>query len=410
LAKDLRRRNHANRNGDPEEENTITYKGWDVILINMQQNQLSRKLRHLLKLSPRNFFHSSVKAALYIPPNFPTKPEIDDILFTTGLLHRLPLNAYSNSNQDSRAYHREMEQMNYMVGTSKRDALIILPSAAIGENPQVQHVMSGSYPTKVQKISIEKGMKSMIDPSLWNNDEATRNHVEFEKDIANMFNNPNFVTSQQQQTATTTAADTAVKFSHRHWTRKHWVVHNFENLHAQNLRCDWYLEQIQWDDDNENISFAHILARMEVERFHKYANNEEKSKILEEQNTKYIDLQSDEYQWSIVTYPNSSSNAAHDIGYVRILDDRALMIERKLWQIRNKVKKSNQLTISNAFPMLLPHPKEFCTSPSPQRRTPFPPFRDHSQEPHSLAFSYWLQLLNPAWRGQRDKVFHFLPT
>lgn len=327
LANDLRR-NHADRKGP---ENAITYKGWDVILINMQQNQLSRKLRHLLKLSPRNFFHSTVKAALYIPPNFPTKPEVDDILFTTGLLHRLPLNAYSN--QD-RAYHREMEQMNYMVGKSKRDALIILPSVAIGENPQVQHVMSGSYPTKVQKVSIEKGLKSMIDQSLWNNDEATRNHVEFEKDIANIFNNPSFVTSQQTPT---TAADT-VKFSHRHWTRKHWIVHNFEKLDAQNLRCDWYLEQIQWEDDKENISFAHILARMEVERFHKYASDEEKSNILDEQNTKYIDLQSDEYQWSIVTYPNSSTNT-DDIGYVRILDDRALMIERKLWQIRNKFTK-----------------------------------------------------------------------
>jgi nucleoside-diphosphate-sugar epimerase len=316
LATELRL-NHVDRK---DSDDAISYKGWHIILVNMQQNQLSWKLRHLLKLTPRNFFHASVKAALYIPSNFPTNPEVDDILFITGLLHRHPVTAYSSNQQ--RVYFREMEQMNYMVGQTKRDALIILPGAAIAENPKVQHVMSGSYPTKVQQVSIEKGMRSMVDHTLWNDDEATRSHVEFEKDIANIFNNPNF----ESQTTSET-----FKFSHRHWTRKHWIVHNFEKSEAQSLRCDWYLEQIQWKDDSENISFAHILARMEFQRFHLFANEEDKSDMLAEQNSKHIDLQSDEYQWSMVTYPNSN---ASDIGYVRILDDRALMIERKLWQIR----------------------------------------------------------------------------
>eukprot|EP00557_Chaetoceros_sp_GSL56_P010915 CAMPEP_0176485668 /NCGR_PEP_ID=MMETSP0200_2-20121128/5158_1 /TAXON_ID=947934 /ORGANISM="Chaetoceros sp., Strain GSL56" /LENGTH=963 /DNA_ID=CAMNT_0017882319 /DNA_START=538 /DNA_END=3429 /DNA_ORIENTATION=+ len=311
------------------EKSTIYYKGWHIVLIKMQQEHLSWKLRHLLKLSPRHFFHSSVKAALYIPPNFTTKPEVDDVLFTTGLLHRRPIVTYSTQ----RAYHREMEKMKYMVGQSQRDALIILPGAVIGENPQVHQVMSGSYPTKVQKVSVEKGMRSMVDDNLWSDDEeeeattstTRRSHMEFEKDISNIFNNFNFFEKRQ-------ATSDTFKFSHRHWTRNHWVVHNFERPDAQTLRCDWYLEQIKWNDDNDNISFAHILARMEFERYHKFANDEAKSNMLDEQTSKFIDLQSDEYQWSMVMYPNSDTN---DVGYVRILDDRALMIERKLWQIRN---------------------------------------------------------------------------
>lgn len=300
--------------------NFVSHEGWYIVPVGLKEEHISWDLYHLLKLSPTKFFHSAVKAALYIPPSFSTNPNTDDIIFTTGLLHR-PLTTYSNPR-----IIRQMEQMHYIVGQSKRDALIVLPGAVIGENPDVQKVLSGSYPTKSQLLSAERGMRSMVEQQLWNDDESTRNRLEFEKDIVNIFNNHDFEVPSNID---------SYKFSHRHWTRNHWVVHNFEENEAQQLRCDWYSEQMKWQDSNDNISFAHIMARMEIMRFNSLANDAEKSLMLERQASKDIDMESDEYQWSAVKdrYSNTDS-------YVRIVDDRALMIERRLWEIRKDLKNA----------------------------------------------------------------------
>jgi hypothetical protein len=217
-----------------------------------------------------------------------------------------------------------MEQMKYMVGQSNRDALIVLPGAVIGETPDVQQVLSGSYSTITPKVPFEKAVHSIVDKDLWD-DKETKIHIEFEKEVISFFHNHDF----EDQSKTTDS----FKFSHHHWTRQHWVVHNFENPLAKTLRCDWYHEQMNWNDVNDNISFAHILARLEFERFHSLMDDVERNKILDEQARKDIDLQSDEYQWSIVKYPHLSHH-----GYVRIIDDRALIIERKLWHIQQETK------------------------------------------------------------------------
>jgi hypothetical protein len=75
------------------------------------------------------------------------------------------------------------------------------------------------------------------------------------------------------------------------------------------------------------------MARMEVEHFNKLPDGEEeKTAMLEEQSTTDINMETDEYSWHIV-----KDRYSDEMGYVRILDERGLMIERRLWQMRNSI-------------------------------------------------------------------------
>jgi hypothetical protein len=183
--------------------------------------------------------------------------------------------------------------------------------------------MDGLHPTISQRVSLSEGLKAVVDQNSWRGNRGTRQHVQFEKKVSAFFNSHDF---ESQATVT-------FQFIHRHWVDHYWVAHNLEKVEARNLRCEWYREQIKWEDGNESLSFAHIMARMEVEHFNKLPDGEEeKTAMLEEQSTTDINMETDEYSWHIV-----KDRYSDEMGYVRILDERGLMIERRLWQMRNSI-------------------------------------------------------------------------
>jgi hypothetical protein len=298
-------------------DGVFLHKGWNIIPISSKENGISQELYQVLKLSPGKFFHSSVKSILYISPDFQTSPEINDVTFTTGLLHR-PMNKNPAVWMD-----HAMEKMHYRVGQTNRDALILFPGAPTSDNPAVKESMDGLHPTISQRVSLSEGLKAVVDQNSWRGNRGTRQHVQFEKKVSAFFNSHDF---ESQATVT-------FQFIHRHWVDHYWVAHNLEKVEARNLRCEWYREQIKWEDGNESLSFAHIMARMEVEHFNKLPDGEEeKTAMLEEQSTTDINMETDEYSWHIV-----KDRYSDEMGYVRILDERGLMIERRLWQMRNSI-------------------------------------------------------------------------
>ena len=56
------------------------------------------------------------------------------------------------------------------------------------------------------------------------------------------------------------------KFEMKHWIRSKWVVHDMRDQVARNLRCDWYREHLTWGNELDQLSFAFIVARHELER------------------------------------------------------------------------------------------------------------------------------------------------
>lgn len=278
----------------------LLYKGWNVIPISSAEIDISLEVSHILKLSPGKFFHQSVKSAIYIPPDFQTAPEIEDVKFMTGLLHRPKTMIFGQ-----RVYH-SMEKMRYMVGQTERDALIVVPGA----------VSSGTG----SNIPSYNEVKAAVEGESMR-DYGTQCHFKFEEQINKFFKSRDFEANTVD----------SYPFVHRqHWiTNKHWVVHDLAKLEAKNIRCEWYREQAKWEDANDSFSFAHIMARMEVERFNSLFDDEAKAVMLEELKVKEINMETDEYGWHIVEDRYSNEN-----GYVRILDESSLMNERNLWDLR----------------------------------------------------------------------------
>jgi len=291
----------------------LLHKGWNVIPISSAEKDISLEVSHILKLSPGKFFHQSVKSAIYIPPDFQTDPEIDDVKFMTGLLHRPKTNIFAQ-----RVY-RSMEKMQYMVGRTKRDALIFVPGALSFDPPEGNE---GAYTFTGQKVSFHEGVKAAIKQESMR-DDGIKCHLNFEERIRSFFNNHDFEANTVDP----------YPFVHRQWiTNQSWVVHNLAKLEAKNLRCEWYREQVKWESANDSLSFAHILARMEVERFNSLFDDEEKAAMLEELKLKEINMETDEYGWHIV-----KDRYSNEDGHVRILDNRSLMNERNLWDIRKQI-------------------------------------------------------------------------
>lgn len=74
------------------------------------------------------------------------------------------------------------------------------------------------------------------------------------------------------------------------------------------------------------------MARLEIERFNNLFDDEEKAEILDEQRMNDISMETDEYEWHKVQDRDSKETL-----YARIVDDRALIIERRLWKIMDEL-------------------------------------------------------------------------
>lgn len=294
-----------------EETDTFSHLGWNVVVIDALEDDISWELDYIFKMSPGKFFHSSVKSALYIPVNFSTDPEVDDIVFTTDLLRRPTelFTAYKALNG--------MAKMKYEVGKSGREALIVMPGALTVEK-SVDAVYSGSASTVAKKVTLDLALKTLLNQRT--NSEESKRHVHFERGVNSFFYNSHDFENPDAA---------SFKFQHQGWTRNHWVAHNMEKVEARNLRCEWYREHTKWGDNNADLSFAHIMARLSIDRFNDLLDDEVKAAMQEQQKSDDIMMQTDSYQWH-----EYFDRDTKDPVYARIVDDRALIIERRLW---NKV-------------------------------------------------------------------------
>ena len=71
-----------------QSDTIIQYQGWSFISIDTSDISLSWQERQMFKLTPGNLFHASVKSALYLPSDFSSQPEPDDLRFMFHLLHK----------------------------------------------------------------------------------------------------------------------------------------------------------------------------------------------------------------------------------------------------------------------------------------------------------------------------------
>lgn len=290
----------------------LQYQGWNFVLVDTSDISLSWQERQMFKLVPGNLFHASVKSALYLPSDFSSQPEPDDLRFMFHLLHK-PRTLYPLQ----RVYSK-MDRMNIMVDSKKKDALVALPGLLKDPIPEIVDIKKGKAPKIREKMYLSDGINSIKMNQRQKVSEVVKRQIDFEKKMKLYFNSRDYIPLKT----------TPYKFVHEHWIDSNWIVHNLELAEARNFRCDWYLEDIKWENGSDALSFAHIMALDKVNRFHR-SNDEVQMEMLEEQATTTIDLTTDQYEWHTIEDRFSKSSK-----YVRILDKRALITERELWQTK----------------------------------------------------------------------------
>ncbi len=294
----------------------IVQKGWSLIPINVNDSgYVSADFRFILQLSPGNFFHSSVKAALYLAEDFTLNPTVEDIKFTTDLLHR-----WSTENPPYQI-NSELEKLQYSIGHHERHALVVLP--AIRSDNDAKKVISGTASTTLQKIPFRKALGQMMVGQNQASKEVLR-QKEFYSQIQGFFNRCEF----------SPHCESSFKFILNHWTRRSWVAHSFGSKEARNLRCEWYREHAKWDNENISLSFSQVITRLQIELFNSLFDEHDREKMLMNQAEKEIDVSTDEYEWQGVVDRESNEKQ-----FVRILNERSMIIQRRLWNIRQKLTK-----------------------------------------------------------------------
>ena len=158
------------------------------------------------------------------------------------------------------------------------------------------------------------------------------------------------------------------RYTMRHWVRTRWVVHDLTLESSRQLRCDWYQEHIQWGTDIDQLSFAHIMAKRELERRMKYQEPDDHVKTLLDEHPTLSHL-TDSHEWHALDQPQVEAdpitwmiqlpehianfqegkeatgqellNSPSEELFVRIMSERVMAISRKRWSKWRKPKQTS---------------------------------------------------------------------
>ncbi len=231
---------------------------WKIILVDADDELDLTELQRLLKISPGAFFYSSIKSALFIPENFSIDPELENIISTVKLLHE-KMDMFSSFS--SQLFANVVNKIIYKLESSELRAPILMPGLLDKYRQQTYDEIFGT--TKAKEIHLEKKATPIM-PLTENERECSRHQIQFYEEVAAILNSHDFDDPDVEYPV----------YSLETWaTRSLWVVHNFEagvSEEARNLRCEWYREQTRWSDQNDSLSFAHVMALLDIERHNNY--------------------------------------------------------------------------------------------------------------------------------------------
>lgn len=316
----------------------LLYKGWFLIWVPEAHRALSTADSFMLKLTPGKFFSSDVKHALYVDERFRQSPTIDDVLFLVGQTQRAALK--------QRSVYQRLES-----GKKKKYVLPPEPKrkAILMVSPMYRPANSEG-----EKITVLKATKIMLnetgvpaeDPK---ESQSLKKQREFYERV------PTFVNRVDLRST----FEPWYRYEFKHLIRTRWIVHDFTAEESRQLRCEWYQEHIQWDNELDQLSFAHVMAGRELRRriVHEEPDDHFKPAHIEHPELMYL---SDAHEWHpLDSEEDRISNAlrfkavpdhladwvdnanedgnSHDSKkacpmFVRIVSERVLMIARKGWE------------------------------------------------------------------------------
>jgi hypothetical protein len=291
----------------------VSKNGWTLVLVDIENEVMNGDLKSLLKISPGLFMNIRVRKALFLSDNSHMNLLSEDVQFIKSFMTSI-------HGKDHDLLRRDMKRFNYIKINDDADALMVLPTIR-KESINTKSIYDGSSDTILKKFTLREVISSVLDEDPKRSQQASR-HVAFYDLARSIFNECDFAVECKGR----------FKLDLHHWIRTTWIVHNFEKDDARKFRCEWYGEQAEWLDTNEALSFAYVMARLQVERYYSLDSEDEmKDIMLKTNNLKKYDRSTDRYQWH---------SAFPDNQLIRTIDIRAMIIERILWsKLRERKEK-----------------------------------------------------------------------
>ena len=345
----------------------LLYRGWILIWVPDALEDLSFTDRSLLKLSPGKLFHKDVKRALFVEENFSVSPNIEDVQFLVAEMNRDAFNKrtvkkdITVTNPISGKEREKQVKYRLPAEPPRRAAILFAPLRYPNKH------IEGHNPDK--KLSIHAATKFMryeldLDPNEKEPVEIRRQREFYER-----------IPSYLNRNELRSFLEPWYRYSMRHWVRTRWVVHDLELEESRLLRCEWYQEHIQWESDVDQLSFAHVMAKRELERRMALHEPDDHFKTFVEEHPELHDL-TDSYEWHamksernrnlmenklyrepsgnwLVKLPDHVPKDALDLDeensaklkenqvplFVRIMSEKMMAVSRKSWSRHKKKKK-----------------------------------------------------------------------
>jgi nucleoside-diphosphate-sugar epimerase len=345
----IRERKYEKLNG------RLLYRGWILIWTKETPSPLPVHEQFLLKLSPGRLFHSDAQAAVFIDQDFGVSPKADDIQFLVHEMYRRPWGA--------RIVKRKQRPKAKFVlpAEPERRASVLMSELKYQDSSESERLPPD------EKISTYEATRFMRfsngEEPLGKEPPEIKAQREFYDRLRTTIN-PDFARNPN---------DPLHKFEMTHWARSRWVAHDLSRDESRQLRCEWYHEHIMWGSSLDQLSFAYVMAKLELDR--KLAHNEpdetaqkhlsektEMKKLLSdtfewhalktEQNKLYSpfeEMQVLPYDLEHVGYDESEVEAAAGPTplFVRIISDRIMAYARKAWN-RAKAEKAEEEVAKDA--------------------------------------------------------------
>jgi len=236
----------------------ILYKGWILVWVKDATTELPNHDMFMMKLNPGSFFSPDVKHALFVDEKFPVSPNTDDVMFLISQTHRPKL-------KERRVFRKEEDgqKHKYRLAAEPERRAITLVAPLKQYNHQdptkntaeEKHKLTVYEATKYMMVEVGEDFLSKEKPEL-------KRQREFYERIPSFTNRVDLRSTNEPW----------YRFEMKHWIRSRWVVHDLKLEESRQLRCEWYQENVQWGNELDQLSFAHVMAKREIGR--RIAHNE----------------------------------------------------------------------------------------------------------------------------------------
>ncbi len=261
----------------------LLHKGWILIWLPDAVDEIRTDEFSLLKLSPSKMFHPTVKYAMFMDEFFSVSANLDDVQFMVSQMSRKALPERSISLKLG-----GRKQKFILPAEPERECTLLLPALKPIKSDSKNEV----HPKPGSKIPIKDAIKYMLYELGMDTSKSTPIAVKKQREFYQKI--PTYVNKQDLRSI----LEPKYNYNLNHWARTRWVLHDLTIEEGRQLRCQWYEEHIHWENDLDQLSFAHVMAHRETER--RIARKEPDDHEREQLDNDKNGLLSDKQEWYLL--------------------------------------------------------------------------------------------------------------